>query len=74
MNFDLVFNRDTQGYAESNLKNQLGAFTLSFWMKGVQDDLEAGTPVSYAVNVGGMEYSVLETGLDLPNIVPDAFL
>eukprot|EP00795_Rhopilema_esculentum_P000716 gene716-10430_t len=52
MNFDLVFSRDTQGYAESNLKNQLGAFTLSFWMKGVQDDLEAGTPVSYAVNVG----------------------
>ena len=53
MNFDLVFDREVQGYSEAHLDNQLSAFTLSFWMKGVPDDIEAGTAVSYAVDVGG---------------------
>jgi len=51
-NFDLVFDRDVQGYAESHLDNELSAFTLAFWMKGSKEDLEAGTIASYAVNVG----------------------
>ena len=53
-NFDLVFDREVQGYAESHLDNELSAFTLAFWMKGSKEDLEAGTVVSYAVNVGGI--------------------
>ena len=51
-NFDLVFDRNVQGYAESHLDNELSAFTLAFWMKGSKEDLEAGTVASYAVNVG----------------------
>lgn len=53
-----MFDRKVQGYSESHLDNDLFAFTLAFWMKGHEDDIEAGTIVSYAVDVGGMYSSV----------------
>eukprot|EP00794_Sanderia_malayensis_P007132 gene7132-7937_t len=67
--FDLEFNRDVQTFSEASLHNDLSAFTVSFWMKGRADDLESGTILSYAVDVGD---SFVDNALALQD--PDAFL
>lgn len=46
-NFDLVFNRNVQGYAETEFYQDLKAFTVSFWLK-VKKEMETGTVMSYS--------------------------
>ena len=45
--FDLVFDRKVQGYADTEFYQDLRAFTVSFWLK-VMKDLDTGTIMSYA--------------------------
>ena len=46
-NFDLVFDRKVQGYADTEFYQDLHAFTISFWLK-VKKDLDTGTVMSYS--------------------------
>ena len=51
--FDLVFDRTVQSFAESTLHQHLTDFTISFWVKVSSEDLESGTVLSYAVGDDG---------------------
>ena len=46
--FDLSFNRDIQGFAETAFYQHLREFTVAFWMKTSSADIESGTVFSYA--------------------------
>ena len=47
-NFDLSFDREIQGFAETSFYQELSEFTASFWMKTSSEDIETGTMMSYA--------------------------
>ena len=51
-NFDLIFDRTVQGFAESSFHKPIQEFTIAFWVKVSSEDTEAGTVLSYAVKVG----------------------
>ena len=36
------------------MRQELRAFTIAFWMRASDTQLDPGTPISYAVQVGGM--------------------
>jgi len=42
-----VFDRNVQGYAETEFYQDLRAFTASFWLK-VKKEIETGTVMSYS--------------------------
>lgn len=56
--FDLVFDRKVQGYAETDFYQELKEFTASFWLK-VKKDVETGTIMSYSY---GSEESFQDNG------------
>ena len=43
-----------RGSSIVEMRQELRAFTVAFWMKVGQDQLDPGTPISYAVQDGGM--------------------
>ena len=52
--FDMEFSR-ALGRGASIVENrqELRAFTVAFWMKVDDSEIDPGTPVSYAVSIGG---------------------
>eukprot|EP00111_Clytia_hemisphaerica_P006027 TCONS_00017431-protein len=57
--FDLVFDRQLQGYAETQFYQDLNSFTASFWLK-VKKEMDTGTIMSYSY---GNEESFQDNGL-----------
>ena len=53
-NFDLVFDRTVQGYAESTLNDLIDEFTIAFWLKTLPSEIESGTVLSYAIGDNGV--------------------
>lgn len=52
--FDLHFDR-TKGRGTSivEMRQELRAFTVAFWLKVSEDEVNPGTPISYAASLGG---------------------
>lgn len=42
-----------RGTAIVEMRQELRAFTVAFWMKVAETEIDPGTPISYAVQVGG---------------------
>lgn len=51
MEFDRKLGR---GLAIVEMRQELRAFSVAFWMKVANSEVNPGTPLSYAVEVGGM--------------------
>lgn len=52
--FDMEFKRELgRGTSIVEMRQELRAVTVAFWMKVAEDQLDPGTPISYAVQVGG---------------------
>jgi len=52
--FDMEFKRELgRGTSIVEMRQELRAATVAFWMKVAEDQLDPGTPISYAVQVGG---------------------
>lgn len=52
--FDMEFKRELgRGTSTVEMRQELRAATVAFWMKVAEDQLDPGTPISYAVQVGG---------------------
>lgn len=64
-NFDLVFDRGVQGYAETSFHRDLDEFTAAFWVKASSEDIEAGTVLSYAV---GDDSNTMDNALALRDV------
>lgn len=53
--FDMEFKREQgRGTAILEMRQELRAFTVCFWMNVANSELDPGTPISYAVQVGGI--------------------
>ena len=52
--FDMEFSRSLgRGASIVEMRQELRAFTVAFWMKVANSEIDPGTPLSYAVQVGG---------------------
>lgn len=52
--FDMEFKRELgRGASIVEMRQELRAFTVAFWMKVAPEQLDPGTPISYAVQEGG---------------------
>ena len=52
--FDMEFKRELgRGMSIVEMRQELRAVTVAFWMKVANDQLDPGTPISYAVQEGG---------------------
>ena len=52
--FDMEFKRSLgRGASIVEMRQELRAFTVAFWMKVAPEQLDPGTPISYAVQEGG---------------------
>ena len=52
--FDMEFKRELgRGTSTVEMRQELRAVTVAFWMKVDQGELDPGTPISYAVQEGG---------------------
>lgn len=53
--FDMEFSRTQgRGLAIVEMRQELRAFSVAFWMKVANSEVNPGTPLSYAVKVGGI--------------------
>ena len=73
--FDMEFSRQ-QGRGASIVQmreDTLSAFTVAFWMKVANSEIDPGTPISYAVEVGGsLLYRMLKSQCRLfVGIIPE---
>ena len=58
--FDMEFKRELgRGASIVEMRQELRAFTVAFWMKVAPDQLDPGTPISYAVQEGGSSLKYL---------------
>ena len=52
--FDLEFSRSLgRGTSVVENRQEVKAFTVAFWMKVEDGEIDPGTPISYAVSIGG---------------------
>lgn len=52
--FDFEFSRKLgRGASIVEMRQNLTAFTVAFWLKVANTEIDPGTPLSYAVEVGG---------------------
>ena len=52
--FDLEFSRSLgRGTSVVENRQEMKAFTVAFWMKVDDSEIDPGTPISYAVSIGG---------------------
>ena len=60
--FDMEFKRSLgRGASIVEMRQELRAFTVAFWMKVAPEQLDPGTPISYAVQEGGTLLKYLKT-------------